>query len=122
MAVLLNRRVLALGITSCFFEGSMYLMIFFWSATLRSARARAGSPEELPFGLIFSSFMSAMMAGSSLFSISTSRHSRESTSFILMLVVLAVSSCLSLAAGRGGGGGRGGAGGGGEAGGGAGGP
>src|SRR3569833_2839967 len=42
--------------------------------------------------------MSAMMAGSSLFSISTSRHSRESTSCILMLVVLAVSSCLSLAA------------------------
>jgi hypothetical protein len=90
-----NKQILALGITSCFFEGAMYLFIFFWSAALKSARARSGSDEELPYGLIFSSFMCAMMAGSAFFSLSTPTHTRESTTFVLMAVTLVASACLS---------------------------
>lgn len=96
--ILADKKILSLGITSCFFEGSMYLMIFFWSAALKSARARSGSNEELPFGLIFSSFMCAMMGGSAYFSIAHSpSQGRDSAAHILMGVVLLVSACLSAA-------------------------
>lgn len=93
--ILADRRILSLGLTSTFFEGAMYLFVFFWTAALKSARTKAGSDEELPFGLIFSSFMCAMMAGSAIFSLYTKTHSQETTSLILMLVVLIVSCCLS---------------------------
>lgn len=95
--ILSNKRILSLGLASCFFEGSMYLFIFFWSAALKSARARAGSTEELPFGLIFSSFMCSMMAGSAFFSLFTPRHTTQTTSFILTTAMLVVSCCFSLA-------------------------
>ncbi|KAK2020477.1 hypothetical protein LX32DRAFT_647353 [Colletotrichum zoysiae] len=95
--IMRDKRILSLGLASTFFEGTMYLFVFFWSAALKSARTKAGSNEELPFGLIFSSFMCAMMAGSAFFSLYTKSHSKETTSTILMLVVLVVSCCLSAA-------------------------
>jgi len=93
--LLSNRNVLSLGLASCFLEGSMYLMIFFWSAALKSSRTSAEG--DLPFGLIFSSFMCAMMAGSSFFSLYTSRHTQETASFILISVILIGSACFSAA-------------------------
>ncbi|KAM0333478.1 hypothetical protein ACHAQA_002140 [Verticillium albo-atrum] len=95
--ILGDKRIWGLGLTSTFFEGTMYLFVFFWSAALKSARAKAGSEEELPFGLIFSSFMCAMMAGSALFSLMTPTHTKESSSAMLMMTVLAASCCLSAA-------------------------
>jgi hypothetical protein len=95
LQILANPRVLALGIASSVFEGTMYLVVFFWSAALKSARAHAGSDEELPFGVIFSSFMCAMVAGSALFALSS--HSRENVCSMLMTALLAVSCCLSAA-------------------------
>lgn len=94
-AIVADKRVLSLGLTLTFFEGAMYLFVFFWSAALMSARTKAGSSEELPFGLIFSSFMCSMMAGSAFFSLYTKMHTKETTSHILMAVVLVVSGCLS---------------------------
>ncbi|KAG7138298.1 Molybdate-anion transporter like protein [Verticillium longisporum] len=95
--ILGDKRIWGLGLTSTFFEGTMYLFVFFWSAALKSARTKAGSDEELPFGLIFSSFMCAMMAGSALFSLATPTHTKESSSGMLMMTVLATSCCLSAA-------------------------
>ncbi|KAK3307648.1 major facilitator superfamily domain-containing protein [Chaetomium strumarium] len=95
LQILANPRVLALGLASSVFEGTMYLVVFFWSAALKSARAHAGSDEELPFGIIFSSFMCAMVAGSALFALSP--HSRENVCSLLMTALLAVSCCLSAA-------------------------
>ncbi|KAI6866567.1 major facilitator superfamily domain-containing protein [Hortaea werneckii] len=74
--VLRDKRLLTLTFTTTAFEGSMYLFVFFWSPALKAARASSAStrgipPENggenapgLPFGLIFASFMSAMMLGS----------------------------------------------------------
>lgn len=93
--ILKDKRIFSLGIASCFFEGTMYLFIFFWSAALKSARLRSGSEEDLPYGLIFSSFMCSMMAGSAVFSLFAPSHSKESASFILLSVILTVSICLS---------------------------
>ncbi|KAK7962551.1 uncharacterized protein PG986_003376 [Apiospora aurea] len=97
--ILGDAKILSLGITSCFFEGTMYLFIFFWSAALKSARTQSGSTDEdLPYGLIFSSFMCAMMAGSAIFTLQTSAKTVQSTAGTLMTVTLVVASCLSLAA------------------------
>ena len=78
----------------------MYLMIFFWSAALKSARAGSaagGGGAELPFGLIFSSFMCAMMGGSLFFSLFAGKHNRESAAFVLLSDLLLASACLSAA-------------------------
>ncbi|KAH8678024.1 major facilitator superfamily domain-containing protein [Xylariales sp. PMI_506] len=98
LAIVQNPKILSLSITSCFFEGTMYLFIFFWSAALKSARALSGSSEDLPFGLIFSSFMCAMMAGSAIFSLRGTAHSARSTSELMENVTLIVSACLLFAA------------------------
>ncbi|KAL2757801.1 hypothetical protein ACRALDRAFT_1079890 [Sodiomyces alcalophilus JCM 7366] len=89
-----DKRIWGLGFTSTFFEGTMYLFVFFWSQVLSSARKRAGSDGELPFGLVFSSFMCAMMAGSNIFSMIVRPHIRGLTLSLLLTVVLVVSGCL----------------------------
>ncbi|WEW56385.1 hypothetical protein PRK78_001828 [Emydomyces testavorans] len=64
-----DKRILALGVASTVFEGTMYLFVVFWSPAVISAR-KAVNPSvshDPPFGLIFASFMAAMMFGSQLF-------------------------------------------------------
>ncbi|KAL8387140.1 hypothetical protein RB595_010127 [Gaeumannomyces hyphopodioides] len=104
-----DAKMFTLGLTSCFFEGSMYLFIFFWSPALKSARDRASTgggaaaAAELPFGLIFSSFMCCMMAGSALSGHATAGGRRDSAATVLAAAVVGVSACLSaavVAAGR----------------------
>ncbi|KAH8662306.1 major facilitator superfamily domain-containing protein [Xylariales sp. PMI_506] len=97
-AIIRDPQILALSVISCFFEGTMYLFIFFWSAALKSARTVSGSTDDLPFGVIFSSFMCAMMIGSAIFSLQTASHNVKSTLDMMMIVTLIVSCCLSLAA------------------------
>ncbi|GAB7366688.1 hypothetical protein MBLNU230_g0646t1 [Neophaeotheca triangularis] len=78
--ILTDTRILTLSLASAIFEGSMYLFVFFWSPALLSARIRSAettagnetatpgsTPDPPPFGLIFSTFMSAMMLGSLLY-------------------------------------------------------
>ncbi len=59
-------RILSLGLASTMFEGSMYLFVFYWTPALKSAQA---TPGELPYGIIFASFMAAMLASSLAFSV-----------------------------------------------------
>lgn len=59
---------MALAAICCLFEGTMYLFVFFWSAALKSSRALSGFDSPPPFGLVFATFMAAMMFGSQLFS------------------------------------------------------
>lgn len=85
-----DKRILTLGIASCFFEGSMYLFVFFWSPALKAV---SSSPLNLPFGMIFACFMCSVMLGSLLFSILVSArvisHSR-----LLTLIFATGSSAL----------------------------
>ncbi|KAM3491168.1 hypothetical protein MY3957_005574 [Beauveria namnaoensis] len=88
-------QILALGLTTCIFEGTAYLFIFFWSATLQNARDTGlgtAASGELPFGLIFSSFMCTMLAGSAMFS--HLRAGSASTSNILLSILVIVGGCL----------------------------
>jgi len=59
--------IILCGIISSLFEGSMYVFVFMWTPLLKAFVK--DEKEELPFGLIFSTFMVCCMAGSSLFSI-----------------------------------------------------
>jgi MFS transporter, MFS domain-containing protein family, molybdate-anion transporter len=67
ITTLRNRDVLLCGLISSLFEGSMYIFVFMWTPLLRSLSD--DEKADLPFGLIFSTFMVCCMAGSSLFSI-----------------------------------------------------
>ncbi|KAL7565901.1 hypothetical protein ACA910_021487 [Epithemia clementina (nom. ined.)] len=58
-----SQDILLCGAISSLFEGSLYIFVFMWTPALRD------DGEELPFGLIFSTFMVCCMAGSSMFSI-----------------------------------------------------
>jgi MFS transporter, MFS domain-containing protein family, molybdate-anion transporter len=48
------------------FEGSMYLFVFFWTPALKDAQK---TPADLPYGIIFASFMASMMASSLIFNV-----------------------------------------------------
>ena len=66
-----NSDILVCGLVSALFEGSMYVFVFMWTPML-TALTEKDSPSgevNLPFGLIFASFMVNCMIGSSLFSI-----------------------------------------------------
>ena len=75
----------------------MYLWIFFWSAALNNARSLAQDGGDLPFGLIFSCFMCAMMLGSLLFNLVKSSHDLSSASSVLMTAITTTSCCFLLA-------------------------
>jgi len=60
-----NREIFLCGIISSLFEGSMYIFVFMWTPLLKSLL----KDGDLPFGLIFATFMVCCMTGSSLFSI-----------------------------------------------------
>jgi hypothetical protein len=91
-----DTRILSLAVASCFFEGTMYLFIFFWTAALKSARAQSGMTEDLPFGLIFSCFMCMMMLGSRLFTAYMPSHDSTAAPHMLLVLTAIASSCLFL--------------------------
>lgn len=86
-------RLMVLGLTTTVFEGSMYLFVFFWTPTLVSSRELSGRGGSLPLGLIFSSFMCAMMIGSMSFSALSSRQTHPA---LMLGDVLAVAACALL--------------------------
>ncbi|KAL7931044.1 DUF791 domain-containing protein [Trichoderma chlorosporum] len=89
LAAITKPKVMALNFASCCFEGPMYLFVFFWSAALKSVRGKSGHQDELPFGLIFSSFMCAMMVGSSITTMQKPKHSDGSFSTLMFVFAIA---------------------------------
>lgn len=89
-ATLSDPRILALGLTTTLFEGSMYLFVFFWSPALISSRNVADNNAPPPFGIIFSCFMCAMMLGSLISSAIMPGTSHDAAR--LMLTILALAS------------------------------
>lgn len=72
----------------------MYLFVFFWSPTLIAAHKLSGQGNMLPFGIIFSSFMGAMMLGSIFFTAATTTYAWMTSSQLLRLVCTIASMCL----------------------------
>lgn len=97
-AVVGDAHIVTLSLVTCAFEGTMYLFVFFWSAALKSGRLSPDAPDDLPYGIIFSSFMCAMMAGSSLFAHLDGGTARHGAASMLLSVLLIASCCSGLAA------------------------
>jgi len=84
-----SREILFCGLVSSIFESSMYIFVFMWTPALTQlTSAETGSETvELPFGLIFSTFMVCSMTGSSIFSILISYNYRPETITIFVLLI-----------------------------------
>ncbi|KAI9650637.1 hypothetical protein NHQ30_000656 [Ciborinia camelliae] len=85
-----NPRIFTLGLASCFFEGSMYLFVFFWTPFLKATQP-ASSSSPLPLGMIFASFMASVMLGSLIFTHLSSTFP-PLTQTRLLTIVFAISS------------------------------
>lgn len=59
-----SKEILYTGIIGSLFEGSMYIFVFMWTPALKDKAA-----GDIPFGLVFATFMVCCMAGSSIFSV-----------------------------------------------------
>jgi len=66
--IMKNYNILALGLIQSLFESNMYIFVFLWTPVL--------DPGQPPLGLTFSTFMIAIMIGSSLYSILINRGER----------------------------------------------
>ena len=98
-----NREILLCGIISSLFEGSMYIFVFMWTPIMKSLAENAGESTDLPFGLIFATFMVCCMTGSSIFSIFVEKYSVEQLgvtvfgvgAFAMAVVALEISETMS---------------------------
>lgn len=66
----IDGRIWALTFVTCCFEGTSFLVVFFWPSVLQDAhdQAHPGEGDDLPYGVIFASFMASMILGALLFS------------------------------------------------------
>lgn len=78
-----NTDILICGLVSSLFEGSMYIFVFMWTPMLSNL---SGQDANIPFGLIFATFMVSCMVGSSLFSIIVGRMRVEKICIGIFLV------------------------------------
>ncbi|KAK8112795.1 hypothetical protein PG984_013321 [Apiospora sp. TS-2023a] len=81
---LTNVRVWVLSLVSCCFEGTIFLFMYYWPGALQDAHDHSTNPDaapghQLPFGVIFASFMAIMVLGALLFDILMARQGRSST-------------------------------------------
>ncbi|KAI5203667.1 DUF791-domain-containing protein [Aureobasidium subglaciale] len=93
-SLLFDPRIISIGLASCFFEGSMYMFVFFWSAALSTIHASIDLTSPLPFGVVFSSYMCAMMIGSIVFTLTPP--STDKAHYVLEMVLTSASICFLL--------------------------
>ena len=69
----------------------MYMFVFFWSAALSTVHAAVDLTNPLPFGVVFSSYMCAMMVGSIVFTLMPPSHDKGY--YVLKIVLTSASIC-----------------------------
>ncbi|KAF5704516.1 major facilitator superfamily domain-containing protein [Fusarium globosum] len=67
ISLLKDPSLFILALAMCFFEGSVYVVLYSWPQTIMSARSRVRTWANPLFGTIFSSLMAAMSLGSFMF-------------------------------------------------------
>lgn len=73
----------------------MYIMVFYWSEAIISARSVANNAAPIPFGLIFANFMSAMTLGSLSFAhVTRERNSVQRSSHTVQIATSVAASAL----------------------------
>ncbi|KAI1329478.1 DUF791-domain-containing protein [Xylariaceae sp. FL0255] len=86
LSIFKKPQILALTLASTIFEGSMYLFVFYWTPTLTTAQTKA---DDLPYGIIFSSFMASSMAAALGYNIAMNRQLIKHSQ--LLVVILSAS-------------------------------
>lgn len=81
---LTNKNIFVLSIVQSLYEGVMYLFIFIWTPALELLKP--------PLGLVFSSFMLALMIGSKIYSILLGSSSLDSKKLLQLSTFLAAFS------------------------------
>ncbi|KAF3767295.1 hypothetical protein M406DRAFT_69455 [Cryphonectria parasitica EP155] len=112
-------RLWALALVTCCFEGTNFLVVFFWPSVLQDAHNEAldiageiYTPQlhDVPYGVVFASFMAAMILGALLFSAYSGSNlfreagasaARSPVCLLISAVIIASLSLLSLSALRG---------------------
>ncbi|KAK7959612.1 uncharacterized protein PG986_004466 [Apiospora aurea] len=81
-----NVRVWVLSLVSCCFEGTIFLFMYYWPGSMQVAHDHHGNTDsgatpghQLPFGVIFASFMAIMVLGALLFDILMTRQQHGNT-------------------------------------------
>lgn len=96
-------RIWALTLVTCCFEGTNFLVVFFWPSVLQDAHDKLtpdASASTLPYGVIFASFMAAMIIGTLLFSsLSDSRTLFQNTNSNAVRVPVCLLLCAVMLAG-----------------------
>lgn len=67
-------RIWALSFVGCCFEGTTFLVVFFWPGMLQEAHTNDHGDGDIPYGPAFSTFMAAMILGAWLFRNLTKDH------------------------------------------------
>ncbi|CAK8690985.1 molybdate-anion transporter-like [Clavelina lepadiformis] len=86
-------KIMMLGVVQSFFEGSMYTFVLEWTPALTPQSSDVISKPTIPHGLIFASFMVAVMIGSSVFKLASRFFSIES---FMRFVLLTSASSLAI--------------------------
>mmetsp|Transcript_8847 Transcript_8847/g.19135 ORF Transcript_8847/g.19135 Transcript_8847/m.19135 type:complete len:486 (+) Transcript_8847:198-1655(+) len=94
-ATMQNRDIFLCGIISSLFEGSMYIFVFMWTPLLKAFKDSSDS-SDLPFGLIFATFMVCCMTGSSFFSIVVEKYPVEKLGIVVFGVGAIAMSIVAL--------------------------
>ena len=90
-----NRDIFLCGIISSLFEGSMYIFVFMWTPLLKAFKDSSDT-TDLPFGLIFATFMVCCMTGSSFFSIVVEKYPVEKLGIVVFGVGAIAMSIVAL--------------------------
>ncbi|OTA84892.1 hypothetical protein M434DRAFT_82940 [Hypoxylon sp. CO27-5] len=104
ISTLRDPRIWVLSFASCCFEGVMFIFTFFWPGTLQGAHGTEHSDHDdnTPYGVIFASFMAAMVLGAMIFSFfirnTNSATIERSTTIGAVLPTLLLGSALFLGA------------------------
>nr|XP_002129829.1 molybdate-anion transporter [Ciona intestinalis] len=86
-AIKQDPKVLMLGLVQSLFEGAMYTFVLEWTPAL----SNPNSDKSIPHGLIFASFMVAVMIGSSVFKLLTKVRTIESfMRFVLLIAAMSL--------------------------------
>jgi hypothetical protein len=93
-----DKNISTLALTSCFFEGSLFLFIFFKFPALKLCHETSGAAGDLPFGLIFAILMCSMMFGSQLYNHIIASATTTPVKNILIGTLAAASLCFFLPA------------------------
>lgn len=69
-----DSRIWALSLVTCCFEGTTFLIVFFWPSVLKAAHRQThlDAHDDIPYGVISASLMASMIIGALLFNVSSS--------------------------------------------------